>query len=216
MTLKQTVGNWWQRLSGGPREKQALALLRVATGLFFLYQGWQKLTEPTFLQGLGPTLESWATTNPIPPYQQFLQQVAAPHADVFGFLVTYGEIGVGLSFVLGFLMAFSAPAALFMTLNFFLASLHISASLWQANMAFSLVAAALWWGRAGHAYGFDQFVFAAASNRPKKDSFKPKGSKKLAAALESMSQNTAKKSTPKKGGKNSKSTKKTSSKTKPF
>ncbi len=196
---------FWHRLASGPRDRQALAFLRVATGLFFLYQGYQKLTDPDFLSALPNTLHVWASTSPASLYTSFLEHVAVPQAGLFGFLVTYGEILTGLSYITGFLVQFSAPAAILMNLNFLLATQHLGVASQGVNLAFMIISATLFWARAGHYYGLDAFVFRGATPSIT-EKFKPKVSRKL-----SMAQNLLTKSADKSGGK-----KKSKSRSKPF
>jgi uncharacterized membrane protein YphA (DoxX/SURF4 family) len=186
----ESVQKFWRQVSGGPREQQALAFLRIATGLFFLNAGHQKLTDPGFASHLGETLRQWAAENPFVPYRQFLELAAAPHADIFAQLVTYGEIGAGLSYVLGFLVAYSAPAAAFMNLNFLLAAQHTSPAILVINLLCVLAHLSLFWGRAGQYFGFDGYVFKAGNAPAEKPAF-GKAPKKLKAVKEALEKSKA-------------------------
>ena len=183
----ETIQKFWRQPSGGSREQQALAFLRVSLGLFFLYHGHHKLTHPGFARQLSDYLQHWAATHPWMPYREFLTQVAIPHVDIFSLLVTYGEIGVGISYILGFLVAYSAPAAVFMNLNFLLAMQHLGPAALGLNLVCILAHSTLFWARAGRYYGFDAYVFQDAS--PLAD--KPKAAfgktpKKLKAVHEAL------------------------------
>jgi thiosulfate dehydrogenase [quinone] large subunit len=208
----ESAQKFWRQISGGPRERQALAFLRIATGLFFLNAGHQKLINPAFAQHLSETLQQWAADHPYPHYRQFLELAAIPHSDIFAQLVTYGEIGVGLSYVLGFLVAYSAPAAAFMNLNFLLAGQHTNPALLSVNLICVLTHLSVFWGRAGHYFGFDAYVFKGGHQPAEKPAF-GKTPKKLKAVKEALEKSkgvqTAKKSK-KNGGK------KPNPKSKPF
>jgi uncharacterized membrane protein YphA (DoxX/SURF4 family) len=208
----ETAQKFWRQIASGPRERQALAFLRIATGLFFLNAGHQKLTNPAFAQHLSETLQHWAADNPLAPYRQFLELAAIPQSDTFASLVTYGEIGVGLSYVLGFLVAYSAPAAAFMNLNFLLAAQHTSPAVLGINLVCVLAHLSLFWGRAGHYFGFDAYVFKSGNQPAEKPAF-GKTSKKLKAVKEALEKSKVV-PTPKKTKKSS--AKKPKSKSKPF
>jgi thiosulfate dehydrogenase [quinone] large subunit len=208
----ETAQKFWRQISNGPRERQALAFLRIATGLFFLNAGHQKLITSAFAQHLSETLQQWAADHPLAPYRQFLEIVAIPQAEAFAALVTYGEIGVGLSYVLGFLVAYSAPAAAFMNLNFLLAGQHTNPALLSINLICVLAHLSLFWGRAGHYFGFDTYVFKSSNQPAEKPAF-GKTSKKLKAVKEALEKSKVVQP-PKKTKKSS--GKKTKSKSKPF
>lgn len=52
-------------------------------------------------------------------YKAFLTDVVIPNRELFGYLVTSGEILVGLCLVLGLLTRFSSIVGLFMLLNYY-------------------------------------------------------------------------------------------------
>lgn len=180
--MKQVGLSFWKRITGGRREQQALALLRIAAGLFFLYEGYQKLINPHFADALGATLRHWASSNPFPLYQQFLSHVAIPYASIFAKLVLYGEIAVGLSFISGFLVQISAPAAILMNANYLLASQHTGPASLGVNLAFIFISVALFWGRAGQHYGLDQWDIVRFFSIQNRGISRSKASKKLKAS----------------------------------
>jgi uncharacterized membrane protein YphA (DoxX/SURF4 family) len=86
--------------------------LRIITSAAFLYAGYQKISNPQFLNPhapgyIGHFLLFMAKGSPI---NGFLTNVAVPHAQVFGFLVAYGEFAIGLGTLCGVLVR---PAAFF-------------------------------------------------------------------------------------------------------
>ncbi len=99
-----------------------IALLRVWIGYYFLQQGIGKY------QGGFPGSD-WirrqigdiATLEIYPWYKTLLQNYVAPYGELFGYLVTMGEIGVGISLLLGFFTRFGALIGLFMLSNYYLA-----------------------------------------------------------------------------------------------
>ena len=163
--MSQTQGKFLKSFTSGPRESQALAFLRIGTGLFFIYQGLQKLEAGThFTHGLSKMLQIWAASNPFPWYKAFLLQVLIPHATLFAQLVTLGEIAIGASFLLGLAIRFSAPCAVIMNLNYLLATQQTSPAALGVNLAFIMISISLFWGQAGHYLGLDQlFQHASAT-----------------------------------------------------
>lgn len=101
-----------------------LVPLRLFLGATFVYAGLQKLTDPQYFNSvargyIGRQIAAFATGSPL---HTFLLQIAVPHATLFGGLVAYGELAIGLGVLLGF---FLRPAALFgllINLTFFLSA----------------------------------------------------------------------------------------------
>lgn len=197
-SLQEAGARWGQ----GPREAQALALLRVTAGLFLLVQGYEKWTDPHFAGKLSGYIEAWtAGTHPFDLYKLFLQAVVLPNVGAFAALVTLGELFAGLSLLAGFLVQWSAPAVFFMCLNFFLAAQHTSPAAQGINLIFMALALALYWGKAGQHYGLDAWVFRADAPKAKMEASGKKKKPKKASATDLIDQ---------------KSRKKPRSKTKPF
>lgn len=102
----------------------ALLPLRLFLGGTFVYAGIQKLTDPQYFKAsapgyIGKQIASFAHGSPI---GSLLLHVAAPHAVLFGALVAYGEIAIGLGALIGLLFR---PAAFFgavLSLIFFLSA----------------------------------------------------------------------------------------------
>jgi thiosulfate dehydrogenase [quinone] large subunit len=101
-----------------------LAPLRLFLGLTFLYAGIQKLTDPQFFTPntpgyIGQQIIAFAAGSPL---RGPLLGLALPHAVVFGSLVAWGEVAIGLGTLLGLLLR---PAAFFgalLSLIFFLSA----------------------------------------------------------------------------------------------
>ena len=77
-----------------------ITLLRVYTGVFFLYYGFGKIRNPQFTDGLAGfvtgRLESSAGF-----IRPFLESVVLPNKGAFAFLVAWGELAIGLALILG-------------------------------------------------------------------------------------------------------------------
>ena len=77
-----------------------IALLRVYTGVFFVYYGIRKIRGGDFSGGLegfvnGRLEGSYGFMRP------FLESVVLPNKAVFAFLVSWGELAIGLALIVG-------------------------------------------------------------------------------------------------------------------
>jgi len=71
--------------------------IMLVIGFVFLRSGYGKLAGGKFVGGLEKTLGHFASENPYPPVQSFLNNFAIPNATLFGNLTMFGEIYVGIS-----------------------------------------------------------------------------------------------------------------------
>lgn len=121
-----------QFLFADTRASWVWLLLRLYVGYTWLMAGWEKLGSQawvgsaagTALQGfLGGALQKAAGAHPDVSawYASFLQNVAIPHAGLFSYLVTYGELAVGLGLILGAFTGIAAFFGAFLNLNFLFA-----------------------------------------------------------------------------------------------
>ncbi len=105
------------------RHGTGLAILRIAIGIFFLFEGIGKIrwfTDPSILAG---QLDGWLHAVPAGSVSHlYLQRVAIPGVAVFARLVPLGEIASGVAMILGFWTPFFALVAFFMAMNFQFAS----------------------------------------------------------------------------------------------
>jgi thiosulfate dehydrogenase [quinone] large subunit len=95
--------------------------------------------------GPHPAVQGW--------YAAFLQNAVLPNAAIFAYLVTFGEILVGLGLIFGVLTGIAAFFGVFMNLNFMLAG-AVSINPIIGVLAIFLVLA---WRIAGY-YGIDSFL----------------------------------------------------------
>jgi|SRR4051812_3204658 uncharacterized membrane protein YphA (DoxX/SURF4 family) len=105
------------------RQAAGIAVLRICLGVFFVFEGIGKLrwfTDPSILAG---QLNGWQQAAPIGSLAHtYLTRVAIPGAAVFSRLVPLGEIISGVAMLAGFWTPLFASVALFMVLNFHVAS----------------------------------------------------------------------------------------------
>lgn len=105
-------------------------VLRMNVGAQWLLAGWEKVQDPTWgtsgtalkgfvtgalakTGGAHPSVQGW--------YGNFLHDFVLPNAGLFSFLVTWGEVAVGLGILLGALTGIAAGFGVLMNLNYLLA-----------------------------------------------------------------------------------------------
>jgi thiosulfate dehydrogenase [quinone] large subunit len=105
-------------------------VIRMNVGAEWFVAGWEKITSPAWgtsgkalrgfiagalakSSGPNPAVQGW--------YAWFLQHVALPNAGLFSFLVTWGELAVGLGLLVGALTGIAAGFGVLMNLNYLLA-----------------------------------------------------------------------------------------------
>jgi thiosulfate dehydrogenase [quinone] large subunit len=86
-------------------------------------------------------------------YASFLQSIVIPHAAVFSYLITFGELCVSLGLIFGTLTSIAAFFGLFMNLNFVLTGV-VSVSPTMGFLALFIVLA---WRISGY-YGVDRWL----------------------------------------------------------
>lgn len=104
-------------------------IIRVYVGWEWLLAGWGKLQNPVWVgekagvavqgflngalaktSGAHPDVQGW--------YAVFVKNVALPNAEIFSYLVSYGEVLVGVALILGIFTGIAAFFGSFMNLNF--------------------------------------------------------------------------------------------------
>jgi thiosulfate dehydrogenase (quinone) large subunit len=73
-----------------------LAAIQAIIGWEWLMSGGNKLLSGTFPQGLADTISSMLKENPNGWYVSFLQQVILPHSVLYGYLVEWTEVAIGV------------------------------------------------------------------------------------------------------------------------
>lgn len=102
----------------------ALLPLRLFLGVTFVYAGLQKLTDPQYFKAsaagyIGKQIAGFAHGSPI---GGILLHLAVPHAMLFGTLVAFGEIAIGLGTLVGLLFRPAACFGALLSLIFFLSA----------------------------------------------------------------------------------------------
>jgi uncharacterized membrane protein YphA (DoxX/SURF4 family) len=81
---------------------KTIAVVRIATSVFFLLFGEYKIAGPAFAHGgFQGYLHDFIENTAVSFYRRFLASVVLPHAVFFGYFVGALEIFIGLSLLLG-------------------------------------------------------------------------------------------------------------------
>lgn len=118
--------------------KWVLLPMRLFLGITFIYAGLQKLTDPQFFNPaargyIGKQMIAFATGSPL--HSMLIRLV--PHALLFGSLVAYGELAIGLGTLLGLLFRPAAFFGILLNLVFFLtATWHVFPYFYGSDIVF--------------------------------------------------------------------------------
>jgi thiosulfate dehydrogenase (quinone) large subunit len=140
-------------------------VVRMNVGAQWLLAGWEKAQSPAWgtsgaamkgfvtgalaqTTGAHPSVQGW--------YGTFLQNVVLPNAGVWSFLITWGEVAVGLGVLVGALTGIAAGFGVLMNLNYLLAG-TVSINPILGTFGLFLVFA---WRVAGF-YGLDRYLLPA-------------------------------------------------------
>jgi uncharacterized membrane protein YphA (DoxX/SURF4 family) len=105
------------------RQATGLAMLRIAIGTFFVFEGIGKIRWFIDTSLLAGQLAGWAESVPAGSWSHaYLERVALPYSAIFARLVPLGEITSGVAMIAGVWTPLFAFVAFFMALNFQFAS----------------------------------------------------------------------------------------------
>jgi len=90
-----------------------ITLLRVYTGIFFLYYGFGKIRNPQFSDGLAGFV-SGRLENSAGFIRPFLESVVLPNKGLFAFLVSWGELAIGVALIMGLATRWASVAGALM------------------------------------------------------------------------------------------------------
>lgn len=94
-----------------------ITLLRVYTGVFFLYYGFGKIRNPQFADGLAGFVNS-QLENSVGFIRPFLESVVLPNKGLFAFFVSWGEFAIGIALILGLATRWASVAGAIMVAVF--------------------------------------------------------------------------------------------------
>lgn len=102
---------------------RTIAVVRVATSVFFLLFGEYKVAGPGFAHGgFQNYLHDYIGTTAVSFYRPFLSGVVLPHAVFFGYMVGIIELVIGISLLLGIWVRAACVVGVLFLLNIALAS----------------------------------------------------------------------------------------------
>jgi thiosulfate dehydrogenase [quinone] large subunit len=138
--------------------------IRLFLGFEWLVAGWHKLTGPGWVDGGSALLGYWHNAVKIPStgtapitfdwYRSFLQFLIDIQAQTwFGWLITIGEISVGIALLIGALVGIASFFGVVMNMSYLLAG-STSVNPLMFTLAVGLILA---WRVAGH-YGLDRWL----------------------------------------------------------
>jgi thiosulfate dehydrogenase [quinone] large subunit len=142
-------------------------IVRLYVGWEWLTAGWHKLGTPAWTgdaagaavqgflagalqktSGLHPDVSGW--------YASFIQNVGLPNAATISYVVTYGEIAIGIALILGIFTGIAAFFGTFLNLNYLFAGTVSTNPLLLLLQLFLILA----WRTAGW-LGLDRYVLPA-------------------------------------------------------
>lgn len=143
--------------------------IRLFVGFAWIEAGWHKFSDPTgaWLQGGSALRKFWEAAVAMPEggrppityewYRGFVQFLLDGHHETwFAYVITFGELAVGLGLILGALTGFAAFFGALMNMSFLLAG-SASSNPVLFTMAVGLMLA---WRVAGY-YGLDRYLLPA-------------------------------------------------------
>ena len=150
---------------------QWLAVLRILVGFWFVKALTSKMdfvllggffpfigVEPRWLATMPELVTRQAAENPILWYKSFLEQTVLPNSALFAQFTAWGEVLVGLSLVTGCLAGLGALGGLWLSINYGLASAHMSAASKGFHFMLVITLAVLFLVRSGRAWGIDAWI----------------------------------------------------------
>jgi thiosulfate dehydrogenase (quinone) large subunit len=149
----------YTRLPGWP-----LALLRVFTGIMFLFPGWRKVTSDFsaegFVAGSVAGFPGDDSRLGAPDwYAWFLENVVLAVPGVFSFMVAWGELLIGLALIFGVASRAAASAGVILLLSFHFAK---GIDFWSAanyDAIWAVIFFVLAATAAGRVFGFDEYLY---------------------------------------------------------
>lgn len=98
------------------REKAGLLFVKIGLGVFFIFEGWDKLPWMTHPELLSAILQKWAAAG-VPVSKWYIETILNPGVPVFARLVFLGEVSAGLAFLSGLWIRPAAILTFMMVLN---------------------------------------------------------------------------------------------------
>lgn len=139
---------------------QGLAITRIAVGLYFLSQAFDKTRSGWLADGaqMARFIEQALRGSTEPFYRPFLEDTVLPNATLFAQLVTIGEWGAGISLTLGLLTRVGSVVVIFMVLHYMLMK-GLASNFGSNDRLFAAAAVAFFFASAGMTWGLDGVLY---------------------------------------------------------
>ncbi len=111
-----------------------LSIIRIIFGFVWIFSGLEKILSPEYFSGFAKTIEFFISKNPYPFYTSFMQNFVLPNSYWISYLVSYGELIIGLALVAGILSDFFLAFGIFMNINFYFAASWLNISTAMLNL----------------------------------------------------------------------------------
>ena len=95
-----------------------LFVLRWAIALIFLIEGFMKFQDPAFAEGSAKFFAGLVDDAKFGIYRDFLSQVVVPNSNLFALMVKFGEMGVGIAYLLGTPLRLAGLFGIFLNANY--------------------------------------------------------------------------------------------------
>ncbi len=136
-----------------------LIILRLTLGIEWFMAGLHKLLDSTYLSDIAGTIGFFGSAgNPNVWYQNLTVNVFLNNPEVFGWLISIGELLVGIAFIFGALTNFAAIASVFMNLLFYFAAGWLSPSTQSLNWIMAIFGLVILISTGSKALSVDLFV----------------------------------------------------------
>jgi len=148
--------------TGPSLERQALAVIRIVIGLMLVSTFFENFAKGAYSPaGYRGVIDYYIKNGHSPAFWKAIESVLAANARIVGPLQAIGELGMGVSLVLGVATRVIGVAAGGFLLGLWLSELGTS---WPWELALYVIAAfCVAWGRAGRTWGVDAVI---ARGRP--------------------------------------------------
>lgn len=138
----------------------SLLMLRLYFGVFYITTGENKISKGDWGLGYEQSLIDFvngAIENSWSLYAAFLENIVLPNSALFTLFVSWGELLLGISMLLGISVRLAGFMGSFMALNFALSS---GRALWlpSFDVTLSIALLTLAFARAGRCFGVDQYL----------------------------------------------------------
>ena len=121
-----------QKVFGTTAYSVVWLVIRLYLGYEWLIAGWEKVKNPVWIgEKIGVAISGFVqgalakTSGPHPDvsawYAWFLQNAVLPHPAFWSYVITFGEVAVGVGLIIGAFTGIAAFFGLFMNMNYLLA-----------------------------------------------------------------------------------------------